>query len=83
MNVTCIKLIYKSLRRVLYHSLWKNDVVDFLVVTSIDEFTGEFGQVEPVHLRYLRADEKLNKNKPNVVNMMDLMYVLGRRYSRF
>ena len=63
MNVTCIKLIYKSLRRVLYHSLGKNDVVDFLVVTSIDEFTGEFGQVEPVHLRYLRADEKLNKNK--------------------
>ena len=63
MNVTCRKLIYKTSRRVLPHSLWKNDVVDFLVVTSIDELTGEFGQVKPVHLRYLRADEKLNKNK--------------------
>ena len=57
------KIFYKTSRIIFHHLLGENDIVDFFVMTRIDKLTGEFGQVESVHLRYLCAYEKLNRNK--------------------
>ena len=64
------KIFYKTSRIIFHHLLGENDIVDFFVMTRIDKLTGEFGQVESVHLRYLCAYEKLKKITLHVINMI-------------